>query len=95
MMIGFEIFGKDTSFLVCCGSFPLAWSGFLYLYNIHKVFESLAKEYGIAFKAYHPQSKEKTQNAPTPVTIYAVFHDGEYITNEQMNDKRFLKMIDK
>ena len=30
-----------------------------------------------------------------PVTTYAVFHYGEYITNEQMNDKRFLKLIGK
>lgn len=59
------------------------------------IIEALAKENGITFKAYHLQSKEKAQNAPTPVTTYAVFHDGEYITNEQMNDKRFLKMIGK
>ncbi len=59
------------------------------------IIESLAKEHGIAFKAYHLQSKEDAQNAPTPITTYAVFHDGEYITNEQMNDKRFLKMIGK
>ena len=59
------------------------------------IIEALAKEYGIAFKAYHLQSKEEAQNAPTPITTYAVFHDGEYITNEQMNDKRFLKMISK
>ncbi|MBQ5426669.1 MAG: YoaP domain-containing protein, partial [Pseudobutyrivibrio sp.] len=24
--------------------------------------------------------------APTPITNYALFHDGEYVTNEQMND---------
>lgn len=23
----------------------------------------------------------------------ALFHDGEYITNEQMNDKKFLKLV--
>ena len=40
-------------------------------------------------------SKEEAQNAPTPITTYAVFHDGEYVTNEQMNDKRFLKLIGK
>ena len=38
-------------------------------------------------------SKSETQNAPTPITTYAFFHDGEYLTNEQMNDKRFLKVI--
>jgi len=38
-------------------------------------------------------SKSEAQNAPTPITTYAFFRDGEYLTNEQMNDKRFLKVI--
>ncbi|MBR3277546.1 MAG: YoaP domain-containing protein, partial [Lachnospiraceae bacterium] len=25
-------------------------------------------------------------------TTYALFYDGEYVTNEQMNDKKFLKL---
>ncbi|MBR2197895.1 MAG: YoaP domain-containing protein, partial [Fibrobacter sp.] len=37
----------------------------------------------------------EAQNAPTPITTYAFFRDGEYVTNEQMNDKRFLKVIGK
>ena len=41
------------------------------------------------------QSKEEAQNAPTPITTYALFLDGNYITNEQMNDKRFLKILEK
>jgi hypothetical protein len=39
--------------------------------------------------------QEEAQNAPTPITTYAFFRDGEYVTNEQMNDKRFLKVIGK
>ena len=27
-----------------------------------------------------------------PITNYALFYDGEYVTNEQMNDKKFLKL---
>ncbi len=53
----------------------------------------MAKEKGVPFKAIHLQSKEEAQNAPTPITTYAFFRDGEYVTNEQMNDKRFLKVI--
>ena len=56
------------------------------------VLEQTAKENGIAFKAIHLESKEEAQNAPTPITNYALFHDGEYVTNEQMNDKKFLKL---
>ena len=33
-------------------------------------------------------------NAPTPVTTYALFYNGEYLTNEQMNDKSFIKLLD-
>ena len=54
--------------------------------------EQTAKENGIAFRAVHIGSREEAQNAPTPVTNYALFLDGEYITNEQMNDKKFLKL---
>ena len=59
------------------------------------VVEATAKEQGVSFKAIHIQTKEDAQNAPTPVTTYALFYDGEYITNEQMNDKRFLKLLNK
>jgi hypothetical protein len=29
------------------------------------------------------------------VTNYALFFDGKYVTNEQMNDKKFLKLVSK
>ena len=57
--------------------------------------EHIAKEKGIPFKAVHLQSKEAAQTAPTPITTYALFFDGQYLTNEQMNDKRFLKLLEK
>lgn len=56
------------------------------------VLEQTAKENGIAFRAYHITDRETAQNAPSPITTYALFHDGEYVTNEQMNDKKFLKL---
>ena len=59
------------------------------------VLENLAKEKNIKFKAIHIKSREEAQNAPTPITTYALFCDGAYVTNEQMNDKRFLKLISK
>ena len=59
------------------------------------VLEELAKEQNVEFKAIHIESKEIAQSAPTPITTYALFCDGEYITNEQMNDKRFLKLLGK
>ena len=57
------------------------------------VLEQIARENDIPLHAIHIESREKAQNAPTPITNYALFHDGEYITNEQMNDKKFLKLV--
>ena len=47
----------------------------------------------IPFKAIRIESKTDARNAPTPITTYTLFCDGEYLTNEQMNDSRFLKLV--
>ena len=57
------------------------------------IIESVAKEHGIPFKAIRIETKEEAQNVPTPITTYALFKDGEYVTNEQMNETRFLKLV--
>ena len=57
------------------------------------VVERVARERGVKLKAIHLQSRTEAQNAPTPVTTYALFLDGEYLTNDQMNDTRFLKLL--
>ncbi len=57
------------------------------------ILEETARENGIPFKAIHLESREEARSAPTPVTTYALFRDGEYVTNEQMNDKKFLKLV--
>ena len=58
------------------------------------IVEKTAKDHGIKFKAVHITDKTAAQNAPTPITTYALFYNGEYLTNEQMNDTRFLKLIE-
>ncbi len=57
------------------------------------IVERTAKELNVPFRAIHIESKEEAQNAPTPITTYALFYNGEYLTNEQMNDKRFMKLV--
>lgn len=58
------------------------------------VIEAIARERSVPFMTVHLQSKEEAQNAPTPITTYALFLNGVYLTNEQMNDKRFLKLLE-
>ena len=57
--------------------------------------EQTARERGVPFRAIRLESREQAQCAPTPITTYALFHDGEYLTNEQMNEARFLKLLDR
>ncbi len=57
------------------------------------ILEETAEKAGVPFKAIKIDTREAAQNAPAPVTNYALFHDGEYVTNEQMNDKKFLKLL--
>ena len=48
-------------------------------YWVPKVQEA-AKEHGIPFKAIHITEKETAQNVPAPVTTYALFRDGKFVT---------------
>ena len=57
------------------------------------VLEQTAREQGVKFRAVRLDSREDARSAPTPVTTYALFCDGEYLTNEQMNAARFLKLL--
>ena len=85
-----------------CAKHPHADEGGYVLYYTYQcpfnakyvpVVEQTAREHGIKFKAVRLQSREEAQNAPTPVTTYSLFCNGEYITNEQMNDTKFLKLV--
>ena len=55
--------------------------------------EDIAKEHNIPFKVIHITSKQEAQSVPTPVTTYALFYDGKYLTNEQMNVNKFLRLV--
>lgn len=99
-------FGKDTvkpQFKKCAKHPHIDEKGYVLYYTNQCPFngkyvpivEKCAKDNNITFKAVHLTSKEDAQNAPTPITTYALFKDGEYLTNEQMNDKKFLKLVTK
>ncbi len=62
-------------------------------YWVPKVQEA-AKEHGIPFKAIHITEKETAQNVPAPVTTYALFRDGKFVTQSIQSDKKFLKLAD-
>lgn len=51
-----------------------------------------AKEQGIAVKTIYIADRVAAQNMPVPVTNYALFRDGKYITHGIQSDKKFLKL---
>ena len=94
--------GADIPVFKACAKHPhTGESGYVLYYTSQcpfnakyvPILEQTAAENGIPFRAIHIDSREEAQNAPTPITNYALFHDGEYVTNEQMNDKKFLKLM--
>lgn len=57
------------------------------------IIESFAKDKGIEFESVLIDSTEIAQNAPMAWTNYAVFYNGEFITNEILNEKKFTDLI--
>jgi len=97
----FEKCGSKPQFKPCAKYPRVKEAGYVLFYTSQcpfnakyvPVLERVAQEHGVKFKAIHLQTKSEAQNAPTPVTTYALFLDGEYLTNEQMNEARFLKLL--
>ena len=94
---------ERPKFRACAKNARIQEKGFV-LYYTHQcpfnakyvpILEKTAAENGIEFKAILLSSKQEAQNAPTPVTTYSLFYNGDYLTNEQMNDTKFLKLISK
>lgn len=53
--------------------------------------EEAAKENDIPLKSILLDSLESAKNAPAAVTSYALFFDGEFVTNEILSVKKFLE----
>ena len=56
--------------------------------------EKVALELKIPFKTIQIDTKEKAQNAPAPWTNYALFYNGNYITNEILSEKKFMSLCE-
>lgn len=54
--------------------------------------QEVAAVHGISLKVIHITSKEEAQNVPAPVTTYALFRDGKFVTQAIQSDKKFLTL---
>lgn len=60
-------------------------------YWVPKVLEA-AKKHNIPIKAIHITDREAAQNTPAPVTTYALFQDGCFLTQKILTEKKFLEL---
>ena len=54
--------------------------------------EETAREHNIPLKVIHITDRESARNVPAPVTTYALFRDGGFLTQAVQSDKKFLKL---
>ena len=57
-----------------------------------EAFTAFLQEHGIPLKTIHITTKEAAQNVPAPVTTYALFRDGKFVTQSIQSDKKFLAL---
>lgn len=60
-------------------------------YWVARVTEA-AQQHGILLKTIHVTTKQAAQNVPAPVTTYALFRDGQFVTQAIQSDKKFLAL---
>lgn len=58
------------------------------------IIKEFANSKGVKLKTILLETTEKAQNAPSPVTSYSLFYNGEFITNEILSIKKFEKIIE-
>lgn len=56
--------------------------------------ESIAKEKNISFKTVFIDSLKDAKNSPAAVTTYALFYDGNFVTNEILSVAKFEKLTE-
>lgn len=54
----------------------------------------VAKQHGVAVELRKVETVQQAQNMPSPWTTYSLFHDGNFVTNEILSEKKFKKLLD-
>ena len=54
--------------------------------------QEAARAHGVPLKTIHITDRETAQSAPAPVTTYALFRDGKFLTQGIQSDKKFLAL---
>ena len=100
MYLPFDITVAPPRFKPCAKHPKMDESGFVLYYTDQCPFtyywvprvEEAAKEHNIPLKVIHITDKDAAQNVPAPVTTYALFRDGKFLTQAIQSDKKFLTL---
>ena len=103
MYLPFTANAEAPKFKACAKYPKTEESGFVLYYTDQCPFtyywvprvEETAIEHGIPLRVIHISSKEEAQNVPAPVTTYALFHNGKFVTQAIQSDKKFLALAGK
>jgi len=97
-------FNKDASvpkFNTCCKSGEIDETGIVLYYSngcpYTQKYMQIIKDHAIsrkhAFTAHKIETLEQAKSSPTPATIYSIFKDGRFITNEILTPGKYDKLI--
>lgn len=100
MYLPFDITAEPPRFKACAKHPKVDENGFVLYYTDQCPFtyywvprvEEAAKEHNIPLKVIHITDKAAAQSLPAPVTTYALFRDGEFLTQAIQSDKKFLAL---
>ena len=103
MYLPFERGAEPPKFKECARHPRAEENGFVLYYTDQCPFtyywvprvEKTAKEHNIPLKVIHITNKEDAQNVPAPVTTYALFYGGKFLTQGIQSDKKFLARAEK
>lgn len=80
---------------ICESGFVLYYTGGCpFTAKYAPLIETCARKNGIPFQSVRIDSREKAQAAPVAWTNYALFYNGEYVTNEILSEKKFLALAE-
>ncbi len=100
MYLPLEPNAAPPEFKACAKHPKAAGDGFVLYYTDQCPFtyywvprvQQTAAEHGIPFKVIHITTKEQAQSVPAPVTTYALFRDGKFVTHAIQSDEKFLAL---
>lgn len=100
MYLPFDETAEPPRFRACAKHPNMEGNGFVLYYTDQCPFtyywvarvQEAAKEYNISLNVIHITDKDAAQNVPAPVTTYALFRDGKFLTQAIQSDKKFLAL---